>query len=222
MHSGAGLSSSKRVLNQSVGKFVNARKISEDGALDHIDISPIDPFNPDDPNDRKVRPCAASTDNIGVSRDGEALLEPALALGSHGGSPSRIVSVAPARNNDSRGYIGDSRDGEAEIDGLASDENSVRQTTVKAPPGDVRAKTPATTLAAEASCDDNQIPRNEAIESVHGPLSVVRCEVGTSDEPYAPYAVALENATHEFAPSFATIRRARTRVAFQQGEPPWA
>ena len=191
------LLSSKRVLNQSIGKFLNARKMSEDGALGPVDLDPIDRFNPDEPNDRNCRPWATSPDNNGNSRDGEALPEPALALGSHGGSPSRIVPLAPARNNDSPGRIGESWDGEAVINGLMRGENTVQQTPDGAPRVDVSANTPAPILETEKSCDDDQILRNEAIESVSGPRSVVRCEVATSGEPDVASAAPQENLAFE-------------------------
>ena len=141
-------------------------------------------FNPDEPNDRNGRPWAASPDNNGDSRDGETLPEPGLALGSHGGSPSRIVSMAP-RNNDSPSRIGESRDGEAEVNGLVSDESAGRNTLVDARPVDASSITPVPSLEGEGSYDDDQIPRNEAIESESGPLSVVCGEVATSDDPVA-------------------------------------
>jgi hypothetical protein len=89
------LLSSKRVLNQSIGKFLNARKMSEDGALDDSDLNPIAPFNRDDPNASEDRPSAASPDNNGDSRDGEALSEPASALGSHGARPPGLSQRRP-------------------------------------------------------------------------------------------------------------------------------
>ena len=41
------LLSSKRVLNQSIGKFLTTRNMSERGAFDYIDLDPIDPIDPD-------------------------------------------------------------------------------------------------------------------------------------------------------------------------------
>jgi hypothetical protein len=213
------LLSSKRVLNQSIGKFLNARKMSEDGTITYVDLDSIDPSNPDEPNPSEDRPSAASPDNNGDSRDGEALSEPASAPGSHGGSPSRIVSEAPGRNHASPGNCDELKDGEAEIVGLARTENAARPASHSARPVAVSAKTPAPTLSAEASCDDDQILRIEAIEFVRGPWSVVRCEVETSVEPGVVRPAYSENAAHEPVPTSAAILRAGTSEAFREGEP---
>ena len=165
------LLSSKRVLNQSIGKFLNARTMSEHGALDYVDLDPIDPFNPDKPHDSEARPTA----------------------------------ILP-------GNVVDSQDIEAEFNGLDRGENTEQQLPDSAPLVVVSAKTPAPTLSAKASCDDDQILRNEAIEFVRGPWSVVRCEIKTSVEPGVASPAHKENpCMNQFPRPPLSFMRARPR-----------
>ena len=66
------LLSSKRVLNQSIGKFLNARKMSETGAFDYVDLDQDDLINPDDPHDIENRPGSDSSGDSGDSQSVEA------------------------------------------------------------------------------------------------------------------------------------------------------
>ena len=73
-----------------------------------------------------------------------------------------------------------------------SDENEARDTLGRVTLSDVDAKTRVSSADEQSSCDDDQNLRNEAISLVSGPLSVVRCEAETIDEPRAPGAGASE------------------------------
>ena len=66
------LLSSKRVLNQSISKFLTTRNMSERGAFDSLDLDSIDPFDPDLPHDSQDRPAATSPGNTGDCQPGAA------------------------------------------------------------------------------------------------------------------------------------------------------
>jgi hypothetical protein len=104
--------------------------------------------------------------------------------------------------------------------GLARTENAARPASDSARPVGVSAKWPAPTHSVEASCDDDQFLRNEAIRFVRGPLSVVRCEVETSAGPGVVSPARKEDPAHEPIPASAAVLRAGTSEAFREGEPP--
>ena len=87
-----------------------------------------------------------------------------------------MTSARPARNR-------------RDLNGVTPVDDDEQARRREATPADIDGQTPAPSHDQEASCDDDQILRNEPTAGfVSGPLSVVSGQVAPIDEPGAPNA----------------------------------